>query len=248
MILFFIAEVMKCKWSINSSIVQTGKSKKLWRLLQKFIWYVGLLLSGWVIITTIALMSVATHPVDAFFVLGGSIRREMYVAQLAKQYPQIPILISNGSQSPCIWLIFQREATNLQDVWLENCANSTFENFYFGLPILQRWGVKKVKLITSKTHLPRAQWIAQIILGAHRIWVDVDIVKENGIPANRESWIKTVLDVIRSLIWGVVSQIVQPQCSHISRLVDVDMSGWEQRSFVCEHQGGLKKLNLQNHQ
>ncbi|MFM7788957.1 MAG: YdcF family protein, partial [Microcystis panniformis] len=37
-------------------------------------------------------------PVDAILVLGGSIRREIYVANLAKQYPHLPILISQCSQ------------------------------------------------------------------------------------------------------------------------------------------------------
>ena len=193
----------------------------------------------WLIFTTITLVFASSQPVDAFFVLGGSIRREIYVAQQAKQYPQTPILISHGSQDPCIWLIFQREAADLQNVWLEKCANSTFENFYYGIPILRRWGVHKVKLITSPTHLPRAKWMAQILLGAHGIWVEPDIVQESGIPGNHESWVKTVLDVTRSLLWAVLSQIIQPQCSNVTRLAEVDMQAWQHQGFKCEHQGGV---------
>jgi uncharacterized SAM-binding protein YcdF (DUF218 family) len=175
------------------------------------------------------------------FVLGGSIRREIYVAQLAKQYPQTPILISHGSPDPCILLIFQAELAELQNVWLEKCANSTFENFYYGIPILRRWGVHKVMLITSPSHLPRAKWMAQILLGAHGIWVEPEIVQELGIPGNRESWAKTGLDVTRSLFWAILSQIIQPQCSNVTRLTQVDMQAWENRGFHCEHQGGLRK-------
>ncbi|HLO84073.1 MAG TPA: YdcF family protein [Nostocaceae cyanobacterium] len=237
---------MKHKFTINLSIVWAKRWKKLWFLLQKFAWGLGLCLVGWLLVTTIALFVAARQPVDAFFVLGGSIRREIYVAQLAKKHPEIPILVSHGSQDPCIWLIFQREAADLQGVWLENCANSTFDNFYYGLPILQRWKVHKVKLITSQTHLPRAKWMAQIIFGSHGIWVETDIVKEKGVPGNRESWFKTVLDIIRSLTWAVASQIVQPTCSNVTRLVDIDMPTWEKRSYVCEHQGGLKELKIKN--
>jgi uncharacterized SAM-binding protein YcdF (DUF218 family) len=237
---------MKRKFTINLSISWAKRLKKLWLLLQKLALWLGLLLIGWLLMTTIALFFAAAHPVDAFFVLGGSIRREIYVAQLAKQNPQIPILISHGSEDPCIWLIFQREVADLQDVWLENCANSTFDNFYYGLPILQHWRVHKVKLITSPTHFPRAKWMAQIIFGAHRIWVEPDTVIEKGIPANRESWFKTVLDLTRSLGWALASQIIQPKCSNVTRLVDVDMPTWEQRRYVCEHQGGLKKLKIKN--
>ena len=42
-------------------------------------------------------------PVDAILVLGGSIRREIYVANLAQQYPDIPILISQGSKTPVFY-------------------------------------------------------------------------------------------------------------------------------------------------
>ncbi|MEC4853231.1 MAG: hypothetical protein SAJ12_19800, partial [Jaaginema sp. PMC 1079.18] len=73
----------------------------------------------------------ATQPVDGFLVLGGSIQREIYTAQLLQQFPDIPVLISHGSPEPCIWLIFERENAPRDRVWLENCADSTFENFYF---------------------------------------------------------------------------------------------------------------------
>lgn len=210
-------------------------------MLQKLTGGLYFVLGTWLIFTTITLVFASSQPVDAFFVLGGSISRETYVVQQAKQYPQTPILISHGSPDPCIWLIFQAELAELQNVWLEKCANSTFENFYYGIPILRRWGVHKVMLITSPSHLPRAKWIAQILLGAHGIWVDTEIVQELGVPGNRESLPKTGLDVTRSLFWAIVSQIIQPQCSNVTRLAQVDMQAWENRGFHCEHQGGLRR-------
>ena len=76
-------------------------------------------------------LSVASgQPVDTFFVLGGSIKREMYVTELAKQNPDIRILISTGSDDPCILKLFEREQAPTQQVWLEKCANSTFDNFF----------------------------------------------------------------------------------------------------------------------
>jgi uncharacterized SAM-binding protein YcdF (DUF218 family) len=230
---------MKHKFTINLSISLKGRFRKFRSLLKNITFALCFILVSWLTFTTITLVSASSQQVDAFFVLGGSIRREIYVAQLAKQYPQTPILISHGSPDPCIWLIFQREATDLQNIWLENCANSTFENLYYGIPILRGWGVHKVKLITSGTHVFRAKLMAQIILGAHGIWVEPDVVKEKGIPGNREFWLKTFLDVIRSLLWAILSQIIQPQCSQITKLVDVDMQAWQQRGFQCEHQGGI---------
>ncbi|MBD0265392.1 MAG: YdcF family protein, partial [Tolypothrix sp. Co-bin9] len=165
---------MKRKFTIKSLISIKKKSANRWQLLQKLTGGLYFVLGTWLIFTTITLVFASSQPVDAFFVLGGSIRRETYVAQQAKQYPQTPILISHGSPDPCIWLIFQAELARLQNVWLENCANSTFENFYYGIPILRRWGVHKVMLITSQSHLPRAKWMAQILLGAHGIWVETE--------------------------------------------------------------------------
>lgn len=215
------------------------KFQRRWQFLQRLAFGLCFVLSIWLVFNTITIISASSKPTDAFFVLGGSISREIYVAELAQQYPQIPILISRGSQDPCIWLIFQRQAAPLQNVWLEKCAYSTFGNFYYSIPILRRWGVHKVKLITSQTHLPRAKWIAQILLGAHGIWVEPEIVQEQGIPGNRESWLKTGLDVTRSLLWAGLSQFIQPQCSEVIRLTEVDIQAWQYRGFKCERQGNL---------
>ena len=214
--------------------------QKRWRFLQKFTIVVGLLISIWLFFTTITVFFASSKPVDAFFVLGGSIKREMYVAELARKYPQIPILISSGSKDPCIWQIFQRKTAPMNNVWLEKCADSTFDNFYYSIPILQRWGVRKVKLITSTTHLPRAKLMAQILLGSHRMWVEPDIIQEQGIPGNREYAWKTALDVTRSIFWAAISQVIKPQCSNVIQLNQVNLQEWQSRGFKCEHQGNLK--------
>ncbi|MDX2215106.1 MAG: YdcF family protein [Oculatellaceae cyanobacterium bins.114] len=194
---------------------------------------------GWLLMVIITLRSAAAAPVDALLVLGGSIKREIYVAELAKQYPDVPVLISKGSQDPCIRLIFERAATPLEQVWLEKCADSTFSNFFFSTPILERWKARKVKLITSENHLPRALWLGQILLGSHGIWVEPDIVVEEGIPGNQESWLKTTIDIGRALVWAVVGQFYQPQCDRLTQLTTVDLDEWQQRGFDCEHQGNL---------
>ncbi|WP_353932530.1 YdcF family protein [Okeanomitos corallinicola TIOX110] len=231
---------MKHKFTTKSAFFWHSRLRKFRRLLKNIGLGCGLLLSIWLIVTTITLVSASSQPVDAVLVLGGSIRREIYVAQQAKNYSQIPILISQGSANPCIWLIFQRESADLQKVWLENCARSTFENFYYSIPIFKHWGVYKVKLITSGSHVLRAKIMAQILLGSHGIWVETDIVQEQGIPGNREFLMKSILDVTRSLFWAVFSQFIYPQCHNVTRLADVDIQAWEQRGFRCEHQGGIK--------
>ncbi|MBD2664247.1 hypothetical protein B6N60_01212 [Richelia sinica FACHB-800] len=232
---------MKPKFTTQLQFFLVRKSRKLWQLLHFFKRSLCLVLAIWLIYITVNLIFASSRSVDALFVLGGSIRREIYVAQLSKQFPQTPILISSGSKDPCIWLIFQREAANSQQVWLESCAKSTFDNFYYGIPILQAWKVKRVKLITSAKQTFRATLISKILFSSHGIWVDIDDVQEIGVPGNKENLLKTMLDLIRSLGWAVVSQFIQPQCSHLIKLVDVDLPTWERRGFNCEHQGGLGK-------
>lgn len=201
----------------------------------------ALILSIELLANILKLQAGVSAPIDTFFVLGGSIRREIDVAQLVKNDPQTQVLISHGSDEPCIWLIFQKYNAPMEQVWLEKCADSTFGNFYFGIPILRKWGARHVLLITSPTHLPRAGWMARILLGANGIWVDVDTVEERGIPGNQEFWLKTGLDVTRSLVWALLSQAIQPSCSQVTPLGQVDLAPWRKSGFDCEHQGMLKE-------
>lgn len=205
---------------------------------------VGLLVlvGGW----AKALFSASQQPVGTYLVLGGSIQREMYVAEkIAKQHPETPILISAGASAPCLIGLLDRAGAPTDRVWLESCAKSTFGNFYFGLPILEKWQVRHVKVVTSATHLPRAKWLAQIILGSRGLWVEMEIVPETGVPGNTESWVKTLLDVGRGLAWAAVSQVKDgPECSKLVRLTEVNMERWCDRGFSCEHQAQLKPESI----
>ena len=183
----------------------------------------------------------AKSPVDGVFVLGGSISREIYAAQLAKQDPNLPILIARGSPDPCIVWVFQRAIAPMKNVWLETCSRSTFTNFMFGLPILEKWQVHKIKLITSGTHIMRAQRLGQILLGSHGIWIDFVVAPEKGVPGNQESWVKTGIDLTRSIIWAFLSQTIKPGCSQVYTLDRVNLAAWENRDFACERQAGLEK-------
>ena len=202
-------------------------------------WVGGAFALAWLLSLSLQLRLGSLAPVDGVLVLGGSIRREIYVAQAMAQTPQVPILISQGSPDPCIRRIFQATSRGLGQVWLEHCAQSTFDNFVFALPLLHRWNVRHVKVVTSPTHLPRAQWMAQLLLGAHGIWVEMDIVTETGVPGNQESPLKTTLDLARSLVWILVSQVYHPTCDQVQPLAAVDLEAWAVQGYHCEHQGGL---------
>ncbi len=217
------------------------RSKRRCRLLGLGLLSLGVLLFSWFAINTVRLQAASSRPVDAFFVLGGGIRREIYAAQVAKQYPETPILISQGSEDPCIWLVFQREKAPLRQVLLEKCAYSTLDNFYFNIPLLKKWGIRNVKLITSTSQLLRAKWMAQILFGAHGIWVEPDVIQDKDNPEHLESALKTGLDITRALVWAVLSQVIQPNCSKLVPLSAVDIEAWRHTSFRCERQ---QELNL----
>lgn len=97
---------MKQRFTVKLSISLKGRFRKLWQLLQNIVFGLCFIFFSCLTFTTITLVSASSRPVDGFFVLGGSIRREIHAAQLAKQYPQIPILISQGSLNPCTWIVF----------------------------------------------------------------------------------------------------------------------------------------------
>ena len=197
-------------------------------------------ISVWFAIAGTQLYRHAQQPTDTILVLGGSIRREIYIAESVAQGNSLPILISQGSEPPCIRILFERVAAALDNVWLENCAESTFDNYRYSLPILQAWGAQHIQVVTSQTHLPRAQWLAQIILGSHGIWVDMTIVDETGVPANFENPVKTGLDVVRSLGWAVISHFYGLQCNNLISLSSVDLAAWEAQGFKCENQADIE--------
>lgn len=184
----------------------------------------------------------ASGPTDALWVLGGSIRREMAAADWAARHPNQPILISGGSKPPCIRALFDRAGLSGDRIWLEQCAQSTFGNCYWSLPLLQQWGVKRVSLLTSGSHQWRAGWMARLILGSHGIWVDVVTVPESGVPANQEYALKTWLDLGRAGAWAVGSHFSHPQCQRVDRLDRINIKAWCQQGFRCEHQARLGNL------
>jgi uncharacterized SAM-binding protein YcdF (DUF218 family) len=218
---------------------------------------------------TVSLVMASRLPVDAWFILGGSIKREMYIADQAAVLMRlearsggdsdggsqpnmsttgnIPILISTGSKLPCIWAIFNRAGVDLDRVWVEECAKSTFGNFVYSVPILASWNARHVKLTTSATHYPRAQWMAQIAFGFRGIWVEFDPAPEIGVPANQESRRKTVLDLTRMIAESIVAPILPIRCDRLTNLAQVDWSQWRDRdakSLSCEHQAQISPEEL----
>lgn len=207
---------------------------------QRWLWLLLLGFTIWLSSLGTQLYRHAQQPADGTLVLGGSIRREIVIADSVAQGNSLPVLISHGAQPPCTRLVFERVAAPIDQVWLESCAESTFDNYRYSLPILKQWQVQHVVVLTSPTHLPRAAWLARILLGSHGIWVEMQLVEEIGIPANVENPLKTVVDVGRSLGWAIVSQFYQSRCPAVFPLTSVDLTEWNEKGFSCEHQADIQ--------
>jgi uncharacterized SAM-binding protein YcdF (DUF218 family) len=193
----------------------------------------------------IALARTADAPVDTILVVGGSVRRELHAIERVRQHPEWQVLISRGSGLPCLRGLFERAQVPVARVWVERCARSTFGNFFYSVPILKRWGSRRVRLIDSGSHVMRALWMARIALGVEGIWVESDPASEVGVPGNRESRIKTVLDVTRTAAWAVVSPLLSrwdfPQCAQVVPLRSVDLdAACDRNALRCEHQADMK--------
>ena len=149
-------------------------------------------------------------PIDGILVLGGSIQREVYAIAQAKELPR-PIVLSGGSSAGCIQRVVDYYGVDPAGIWIEPCANSTFENFAFAAPLLRAEKVHHVLVITSATHLLRAGYLGKIMLGLRGIAVQVFDVPEKGRPGNQESQLKTILDWTRGVVWGLFSPLLPPK-------------------------------------
>jgi uncharacterized SAM-binding protein YcdF (DUF218 family) len=167
---------------------------------------------------------------QAYLVLGGDVRRELYAAELAKNHPERIILISGGSPDPCIYMMFKRHEAPMRNVWLEHCAKNTLENFMFSMPILERLHARKVIVVSNYPQTQRAMPAARIIFGSHGIPVLLDELP----PSKGKRRAEVIAFVLLAVGWACLSQIFQPQCAEVSNLPSVDMPSWDKRGFHCK--------------
>ena len=138
---------------------------------------------------------------QAILVLGGSTRsleREKFTAQLAHQYPNIPIWISGGSPPQYTKKIFAKAGIDTRRLTLDYEAVDTVTNFTTIVDELQSRGIKSVYLITSDFHMRRACVVGEIVLGSRGMnFKPVSVPSENS-PEPIE---KSIRDGARAVIW-----------------------------------------------
>jgi uncharacterized SAM-binding protein YcdF (DUF218 family) len=148
---------------------------------------------------SLILVEAEKQPPSVIVVLGGGIRREQLAARLAQDHPQLRVIISSGSKVPCLYKVFTTDAgIPWEKVTVDLKATDTLTNFTATLPYLQQAKDRKVWLVATDGHLPRARLLAGIIWGSQGIAMEPVVLKGEG---NEESIFKTGMDTTRALLW-----------------------------------------------
>ncbi|WP_096586781.1 ElyC/SanA/YdcF family protein [Calothrix sp. NIES-2098] len=139
----------------------------------------------------------APYP-QAIFTLGGGPDREEFTAQFAQIHPTLDIWVSSGSPPDTARTIFHNAGIPNSRLHLDYRAVDTVTNFTSLVADFKQSHIQHVYLVTSDFHLPRAKFIAILVLGSQGI-----IFTSVSIPSNRprESMAHILRDIGRSLFW-----------------------------------------------
>lgn len=138
------------------------------------------------------------EPYQAILVLGGSVQREQFAIEFARNKPDLPIWVSGGSPKEYARNLFAKAGVDRSRLYLDYQAVDTVTNFTTLVGEFQKRGIKKIYLITSDYHMRRAETIGQIVLGSRGI--DFTPI---SVPSKRspEPYNKTIRDGGRALLW-----------------------------------------------
>ncbi len=145
------------------------------------------------------------HPVpNAILTLGGSIDREKFTFNFAKTHPNLPIWISSGSPPECVCHLFTN--AGLQNpLILDYSAVDTVTNFTSLVQKLKNNDINHVFIITSKSHMPRAQALATIVLGSQSI-AFTPVTASSARNTSRESIWRKARDIARAYLWILIGK------------------------------------------
>ncbi|EGK86742.1 YdcF family protein [Microcoleus vaginatus PCC 9802] len=135
---------------------------------------------------------------QAVLVLGGATEREVFAAKFARDYPELPIWVSSGSNPEFAEWVFSEAGIESDRLHLDYRAVDTVTNFTTLVDELKAQGIESVYLITSDDHMRRAQIIGEIVLGSRGI-----SFKPVAVPSGRtpEPVEKAVRDGARAILW-----------------------------------------------
>ena len=140
--------------------------------------------------------------------INGAGDRVLYAARIYKEGKAAHILLTGGeitwmnatSSTPADEMaeILQSVGVPKEALWLENKSQNTYENVVFSKVILDEKGIKKILLVTSAMHMPRAVALFQK-LGLEVIPLPVDYsVTLADISWNGQDWLGQVFGLLPS--------------------------------------------------
>lgn len=146
-------------------------------------------------------------PPEAILVLGGDPEREDFAASFARQYPNLPIWISSGSNQEYTEAVFADAGISFQRLHIDRTAKDTVTNFTTLVDEMQKRRISSVYLITSDYHMRRARVIGEIVFGSRDI-----LLKPVPVPSQveSESILKALRDGARSILWIATGQTETP--------------------------------------
>ncbi|HEY9810192.1 MAG TPA: YdcF family protein [Halomicronema sp.] len=175
--------------------VKKKRVSRSWRDTVILFWLVFFSLTGWIGYRQIK--TFFSQP-QALLVLGGATDREKFAAQFAREYPNLEIWITGGSNSEYAEWVFSEAGVNLKRLHLDNRATDTVTNFTTLVDDLQARGIDSVYLVTSDYHIRRASIIGEIILGSRGITFKPMPVPSQEEPEPIE---KSIRDGARAILW-----------------------------------------------
>jgi uncharacterized SAM-binding protein YcdF (DUF218 family) len=141
----------------------------------------------------------APYP-QAILTLGGNSYREKFTAQFARKYPTLDIWVSSGLPLKQARNVFHNADIPNSRLHLDYRAVDTVTNFTSLVFDFKQRHIQHLYLITSDFHMPRAKFIAILVLGSQGItFTSVSIPSKQP----RESITHILRDIGRSLLWIV---------------------------------------------
>lgn len=140
---------------------------------------------------------------QAVLVLGGSLDREVFAAEFAKEHPNLPIWVSSGSNPEYSEWVFSEAGVAADRLHLDYRAVDTVTNFTTLVNEFKSRGINSIYLITSDYHMRRASVIGEIVLGSQGIDFKPVAVASGRSP---ESLNKAIRDGARAVLWVTTGQ------------------------------------------
>jgi uncharacterized SAM-binding protein YcdF (DUF218 family) len=137
---------------------------------------------------------------QAIFVLGGAPSRERFAAKFALRHPNLPVFVSSGSPEEYAEYVFDQAGVSRDRIHLDYRAVDTVTNFTVMVKEFENRNIKNIYLLTSDSHMPRAEVIAKIVFGSRGIQIH-PIVIPSEFPS--EPPVKSLRDGLRAVIWLV---------------------------------------------